>query len=114
MREALDTVLVSPGAATRPRWLGSWELVTGTACIALAVLAALLAPWLAPYDPLAQDVGHRLLAPGAAHWLGTDGLGRGRDRHRRRLLRWLGRPGADGDLGRRHGVPAPHTRARPS
>ena len=42
----------------------------------LVVLAVIAAPWLAPYDPLAQDIGHRLLRPSAAHLLGTDGLGR--------------------------------------
>jgi peptide/nickel transport system permease protein len=76
MSEALDTLLLERAAATRTRWLGSWELVAGTLVVALAVLAALLAPWLAPHDPTLQDVGQRLLAPGAGHWLGTDGLGR--------------------------------------
>ncbi len=38
--------------------------------------AALAAPWFAPYDPLAQDIAARLTAPGPAHLLGTDPLGR--------------------------------------
>ena len=37
---------------------------------------ALLAPWLSPYDPLAQDLEHRLRGPSWAHPLGTDDLGR--------------------------------------
>jgi nickel transport system permease protein len=37
---------------------------------------ALLAPWIAPYDPAATDLSSRLLGPSAAHWLGTDHLGR--------------------------------------
>ncbi len=37
---------------------------------------ALLAPVLAPYNPAALDLTHRLAAPSAAHWLGTDELGR--------------------------------------
>ena len=40
------------------------------------VLVALLAPLLAPYPPLQQDVMNRLAPPSSAHWLGTDPLGR--------------------------------------
>jgi peptide/nickel transport system permease protein len=40
------------------------------------VLAALLAPLIAPYPPLEQDVMQRLAPPSAAHWMGTDPLGR--------------------------------------
>ena len=43
---------------------------------ALLVLAAILAPWLAPYDPVASNVAQALQPPGAAHWAGTDQLGR--------------------------------------
>ena len=44
--------------------------------IALFALGALLAPFIAPYDPLAQDLASRLEPPTGAHWLGTDQLGR--------------------------------------
>ena len=37
---------------------------------------ALLAPWLSPYDPLAQDLNRRLQGPSRAHLLGTDDFGR--------------------------------------
>jgi peptide/nickel transport system permease protein len=37
---------------------------------------ALLAPWLSPYDPLAQDLDRRLQGPSRAHPLGTDDFGR--------------------------------------
>ena len=50
-----------------------------TAGILLLVLfagMALLAPWFAPADPAAIDLMHRLAPPSAAHWLGTDELGR--------------------------------------
>ena len=43
---------------------------------ALLVLAAALAPWLVPYDPVASDVSSALQPPGAGHWAGTDQLGR--------------------------------------
>jgi peptide/nickel transport system permease protein len=46
------------------------------ALIVLFALCAALAPVLAPYDPLAQDLGSRLRPPSSAHWLGTDSLGR--------------------------------------
>jgi peptide/nickel transport system permease protein len=44
--------------------------------IALFALGALLATLIAPYDPLVQALGSRLEPPSAAHWLGTDQLGR--------------------------------------
>jgi peptide/nickel transport system permease protein len=40
------------------------------------VLCGLLGPSLAPYDPLASDTAQALTRPSAAHWLGTDQLGR--------------------------------------
>jgi peptide/nickel transport system permease protein len=43
--------------------------------IVVALLAA-LGPLLAPLDPLAQNTKSILQGPTAAHWLGTDGLGR--------------------------------------
>ncbi|MFQ5856630.1 MAG: ABC transporter permease [Anaerolineae bacterium] len=39
-------------------------------------LIAVFAPWLAPHDPLAQDLLFRLKGPSAIHWFGTDELGR--------------------------------------
>jgi len=40
------------------------------------LLMALLAPVIAPYDPVAQDATVRLQSPSAAHWAGTDQFGR--------------------------------------
>jgi peptide/nickel transport system permease protein len=37
---------------------------------------ALLAPWLSPYDPLAQNLDRRLQGPSLGHLLGTDDFGR--------------------------------------
>lgn len=50
-------------------WLGAGGL-------AVAALAALLAPWLAPFPPGALDLDRRLAAPSAEHPLGQDELGR--------------------------------------
>lgn len=47
------------------------------ACISLVmILLALAAPQVSPYDPLKQNVYHRLTAPEATHLLGTDEYGR--------------------------------------
>ncbi len=40
------------------------------------ILMAILAPVVAPYDPITQDLGIRLQAPSAAHIFGTDNFGR--------------------------------------
>jgi peptide/nickel transport system permease protein len=66
------------------RWVGHlvWTLRANplTALAALGglglCLVALLAPWIAPYDPIASDVSRALQPPSAAHWAGTDQLGR--------------------------------------
>jgi peptide/nickel transport system permease protein len=42
----------------------------------LFVLLALFGPLLAPFDPLATNVGEPMSPPSAAHWFGTDALGR--------------------------------------
>ncbi|MCU0625099.1 MAG: ABC transporter permease [Gemmatimonadaceae bacterium] len=49
---------------------------TGLALLVVLALAALLAPLIARHDPVAVDLGNALARPGAAHWLGTDLLGR--------------------------------------
>src|SRR6201993_584744 len=46
------------------------------ALLILFAAMALLAPQLAPYNPAAIDLNHRLMPPGHAHWFGTDELGR--------------------------------------
>jgi nickel transport system permease protein len=50
----------------------------GAALVVLAALAvaALLAPWVAPHDPNAIDLGRKLQPPGKGYLLGTDHLGR--------------------------------------
>jgi peptide/nickel transport system permease protein len=57
-------------------------LTLGASVLAVIVAAALLAPWLAPHDPFAQDVSQRMIPPvwstkgSWVHVLGTDKLGR--------------------------------------
>jgi peptide/nickel transport system permease protein len=59
------------------RWLASDLRATLAIFVLLGlVVVAIGAPWLAPYQPTAQDVNNMLAAPSAAHLLGTDDLGR--------------------------------------
>ena len=64
----------APLAAEVASW--SVSLKIGGGLMAVIVLAGLLAPWLAPYDPFYQDFSAALLPPGLAHPFGTDSLGR--------------------------------------
>jgi peptide/nickel transport system permease protein len=50
--------------------------VFGAAVLLLVLVLALFAPWLAPYDPLATSWSAVRKAPSAAHWFGTDEVGR--------------------------------------
>lgn len=51
--------------------------VTSLLVLVVAVLGAVLAPWLAPYAPAQTDFSHTLAPPGTpGHVLGTDDLGR--------------------------------------
>jgi peptide/nickel transport system permease protein len=63
-RRALGRVLRQPAVAA------------GLAIMLIFVAAALLAPLVSPFDPLAQNVVNGLKPPGAGHLLGTDKLGR--------------------------------------
>ncbi|WP_353613413.1 ABC transporter permease [Mangrovibacter phragmitis] len=51
-------------------------LVAGACIIGLWLLAAIFAPWLAPFDPINQDPSVSLLPPGGVHLFGTDNFGR--------------------------------------
>jgi peptide/nickel transport system permease protein len=62
-------VILRRAATARLAWFG-------TAVMMIAVVVAVLAPVLSPYDPLKQELGNTLARPGRAHWLGTDNVGR--------------------------------------
>ncbi|MER7765061.1 ABC transporter permease [Streptomyces sp. NPDC097619] len=64
-----------PGLA-RIRAVGSPLQTVCLALVGLVVLAALTAPWLAPHDPNAVDLGQALAGPSADHPLGVDAAGR--------------------------------------
>lgn len=75
---------VLPVSASHPgglRWRlrfleGRLALLLGTAILGLWFMLALLAPWLAPYDPINQVPEIRLMAPQWGHPFGTDHFGR--------------------------------------
>jgi peptide/nickel transport system permease protein len=48
----------------------------GTSVLTIFLLCAIFAPWISPHDPSQLNLGARLLPPSAAHWFGTDELGR--------------------------------------
>lgn len=48
----------------------------GAAIVLTALVAAILGPWLVPYDPAAQELALRLQGPTGSHWFGLDELGR--------------------------------------
>jgi peptide/nickel transport system permease protein len=84
------TATVQPAVATvaqAPGWRETWKHVRyvatenpvtlGAFILFLAfVLMAVVGPWVVPYDPLASNTQHALKPPSAAHWFGTDALGR--------------------------------------
>ncbi|MBW2037222.1 MAG: ABC transporter permease [Deltaproteobacteria bacterium] len=51
-------------------------VIFGLVFIGIVVLAAVFAPWVAPYDPNEQDLDNFLSHPSSEHLLGTDYLGR--------------------------------------
>lgn len=54
-----------------------WRLVLlGGLLVGIVLFAAIFAAWVAPYSPFDLDVTKMLQGPSAAHWLGTDELGR--------------------------------------
>jgi ABC-type dipeptide/oligopeptide/nickel transport system permease subunit len=63
-------------AAVIRRLAGHRLALTGAILVLAEVAIALLAPWLAPFDPSAIDYRAMLAGPSAAHLLGTDDLGR--------------------------------------
>jgi peptide/nickel transport system permease protein len=72
---------------TAPGWRETWKHVRyvatdnpvtlgAFALFGFFLLLALFGPWIAPYDPLMSDTTVALKPPSAAHWFGTDSLGR--------------------------------------
>jgi peptide/nickel transport system permease protein len=65
---------VTLAAQLRPR--GGLSLWLGAALVAVLIAAAVVSLIWTPYAPTAIDIPHKLARPSAAHWFGTDNLGR--------------------------------------
>jgi peptide/nickel transport system permease protein len=85
----IAVALRTPVPAEEKQWLVTLKrlarrrtALVGLGVVVIVLLAALLAPWLSPFDPLEQDINQRLKEPGwqtaagRIHVLGTDHLGR--------------------------------------
>ena len=66
----------SPGRLAVRAVLSRPTAVFGGVVLVLVSLLAVFAPWIAPYDPLATSWAAVRRAPSAAHWFGTDEVGR--------------------------------------
>jgi oligopeptide transport system permease protein len=80
--QAVDEIYVPP-RTSRGLWRDAWRrllrnklAVAGMVIIVFMVLIAILANVLAPYDPNRLFPGQSYARPNAAHWLGTDDVGR--------------------------------------
>ncbi|WP_147193706.1 ABC transporter permease [Pantoea sp. MBD-2R] len=58
------------------KFTGNKSAMIGAVIVTLFVLIAILAPWLAPFDPIKANFLAVRKAPSALYWLGTDELGR--------------------------------------
>ncbi len=79
----LPATAANPSAPEAGPWRRAWRrlLRRRSAMLGLVVVLgfialALLAPWVAPQDPIATDWGAIRKPPSAAHWFGTDDIGR--------------------------------------
>jgi peptide/nickel transport system permease protein len=66
----------SPGLRALRRLAHRKGAMVGLVVVLLFVILAVFAPWIAPYDPLGTSWGEIRKAPSAAHWFGTDEIGR--------------------------------------
>ena len=73
----------SAGPAQAGPWRRAWRRLRrrrvamfGLGLVLAFVALALFAPWISPYDPIATSWGAIRKPPSAAHWLGTDDIGR--------------------------------------
>ncbi len=67
---------LTPGQRVRRRLLRRRGAMLGLAVVTAFIGLALFAPWISPYDPLQTSWSAVRKAPTAAHWFGTDEIGR--------------------------------------
>jgi peptide/nickel transport system permease protein len=73
---AADAAVESPARRALRRLLRRRGAIFGLVVLAIFVLLAVAAPWVTPYDPIAQGWMTVRKAPSAVHWFGTDEVGR--------------------------------------
>jgi len=66
----------SPGRRALRRFLRHKLAMAGLIVVLAFILVALLAPWIAPYDPIQTSWARIRRPPSELHWLGTDENGR--------------------------------------
>jgi peptide/nickel transport system permease protein len=84
MAKANLETMTLPIGSRRARWLEAVLRFArqrplgaiGAVIILVMILAALLAGWIAPFDPLVTNYTAMLQAPSPSHWFGTDSFGR--------------------------------------
>ena len=86
MSTATETPMAKTAPAARPApgwWSHARHVLTdnpvtlaASLMFGLLVLLALIGPWIVPHDPLTSRASAALQPPSAAHWFGTDALGR--------------------------------------
>ncbi len=87
MSQSSSTVLGNGSAKGVKKDVPAWQqfyrklaknkaALAGAFIVLAIILVAILAPLLAPFDPLETDMSRRLLGPTMDHWFGTDDLGR--------------------------------------
>ena len=74
--EEIGPATISRRRTFRNRWYRTPSFVAGAVIMLALIIASLAAPWIARYDPTAQDLLHTYPHPSSEHWLGTDELGR--------------------------------------
>jgi len=73
---AKDRTLATSAAQRSSRWLTSLQVWVAIILLAIVFGSALLAVFVAPYDPNEIGLDKALQAPSMLHWFGTDQLGR--------------------------------------
>jgi peptide/nickel transport system permease protein len=80
---SIDVMGVTTAPPRRSEWrrfsrifFGRKLYLIGFIIVVIIIITAIFAPIIAPYDPILNDLDHRLQLPSTDHWLGTDQLGR--------------------------------------
>ena len=75
--------IARPAAPVPGRWRQRWRIfrrsrlaLPGLVIFILFIILGVFAPWIAPFDPYANDLSNVMAPPSAEHWFGTDELGR--------------------------------------